>query len=87
MTAPDQGSALQLRSTVLEDGTLRLSLESVPIPEPQDDEVLVRVHATSPRGTTAVRAAGQSPSCVERVGNAALIAAGVAGRVLMIGSH
>lgn len=46
MTAPDQGSALQLRSTVLEDGTLRLSLESVPIPEPQDDEVLVRVEAS-----------------------------------------
>ncbi len=46
MTAPDQETALQLRSTVLEDGTLQLSLESVPIPEPKHDEVLVRVEAS-----------------------------------------
>lgn len=46
MTAPLAGEALQLRSTVLEDGTLRLSLESIPIPEPKEDEVLVRVEAS-----------------------------------------
>lgn len=46
MTALDQGHALQLRSTVLEEGKLRLSLEDIPTPEPKDDEVLVRVEAS-----------------------------------------
>ncbi len=36
---------LQMQSTVRDDGTLELALESVPVPEPQDDEVLIRVGA------------------------------------------
>ncbi len=44
-TAPS-GNALQLQSTVKKDGTLELKLVSVPIPEPKDDEVLVRVEAS-----------------------------------------
>ncbi|MEM8609231.1 MAG: zinc-binding dehydrogenase [Myxococcota bacterium] len=46
MTAPEEGTGFQLRSTVFENGTLQLSLESVPIPEPKDDEVLVRIEAS-----------------------------------------
>jgi NADPH2:quinone reductase len=39
-------TALQLRSLVKKSGQLELSLQSVPVPEPKDDEVLVRVEAT-----------------------------------------
>ncbi|MCR5883598.1 zinc-binding dehydrogenase [Rhizobacter sp. J219] len=39
-------TALQLRSLVKKSGQLELSLQSVPVPEPRDDEVLVRVEAT-----------------------------------------
>lgn len=38
--------ALQLRSLVRADGTLEVSLASVPVPEPGPNEVLVRVMAT-----------------------------------------
>lgn len=37
--------ALALRSTITEDGVLRLSLDEVPVPEPGANEVLVRVEA------------------------------------------
>ena len=46
MAEQPTGDALQLRSEVLDDGTLQLSLQSVPIPEPKDGEVLVRVEAS-----------------------------------------
>tara|TARA_Y100001933_G_scaffold224399_2_gene236961 strand:+ start:12167 stop:13306 length:1140 start_codon:yes stop_codon:yes gene_type:complete len=36
----------QIQSTVRADGTLKLSLETVPVPSPGADEVLVRVEAT-----------------------------------------
>ncbi len=36
----------QIQSTVRSDGTLRIALETVPTPEPADDEVLVRVEAS-----------------------------------------
>jgi NADPH:quinone reductase len=39
-------TALQLRSLVKKSGELELSLQSVPVPEPKDEEVLVRVEAT-----------------------------------------
>ena len=39
-------TALQLRSLVKKSGELELSLQDVPVPEPKDDEVLVRVEAT-----------------------------------------
>ena len=39
------GDALQLRSTIKQGGTLELSLAETPIPQPNDDEVLVRVEA------------------------------------------
>jgi len=38
-------TALQLRSLVSADGTLRLSLEHVDVPQPKEDQVLVRVEA------------------------------------------
>lgn len=38
-------AGLQLRSTVTKEGTVELSLASVPTPEPQPDEVVVRVEA------------------------------------------
>jgi len=44
MTPPTSG--LQLRSTVRKDGTLEISLTSVPIPEPTADDVVVRVEAS-----------------------------------------
>lgn len=37
---------LQLRSLITKDGELQLSLQRVPIEEPKDDEILVRVEAT-----------------------------------------
>ena len=37
---------LQLQSLVTEAGTLELSLARVPLPEPGDDEVLVKVEAS-----------------------------------------
>ncbi|TDJ23154.1 MAG: NADH oxidase [Gammaproteobacteria bacterium] len=40
------GDALQLRSTIKQDGTLELTLAATPIPQPNDDEVLVRVEAS-----------------------------------------
>ena len=46
MTQGISGDALQLRSMIKRDGTLELSLEAVPIPQPKDDEVLVRVEAS-----------------------------------------
>ena len=39
-------SMRQIHSTVEGDGTLKLSLETVPVPEPAADEVLVRVEAS-----------------------------------------
>jgi NADPH:quinone reductase-like Zn-dependent oxidoreductase len=36
----------QLQSTVRKDGTLRLAVETVDVPTPKDDEVLVRVEAS-----------------------------------------
>jgi NADPH:quinone reductase-like Zn-dependent oxidoreductase len=44
MTTPDTG--LQLFSTVTDDGRLELSLKPVPVPQPVEDEVIVRVEAT-----------------------------------------
>ena len=46
MTQAISGDALQLRSIIKSDGTLVLSLETVPIPQPKDDEVLVRIEAS-----------------------------------------
>ena len=46
MTNQVPTEALQLRSLVTDDGTLTLSLETVPVPEPGADEVLIRVEAS-----------------------------------------
>ncbi len=46
MTNDHAGTALQLRSTVKKEGILKLALAEVPIPEPKDDEVVVRVEAS-----------------------------------------
>src|SRR5262245_10859843 len=40
------GQRLQLRSTAKKDGTLELSLVSVPTPEPKPEEVIVRIDAS-----------------------------------------
>lgn len=39
-------AALQLRSLVQADGTLQISLESIPVPVPGPDEVLIQMQAT-----------------------------------------
>ena len=46
MTAALPASFLQLRSLLKADGELELSLADVPMPEPRENEVLVRVQAT-----------------------------------------
>ena len=46
MTQPIPTTALQLRSLVRSSGELEVSLQSVPVPEPGADEVLVRIEAT-----------------------------------------
>ena len=43
---PQQTNGLQLRSTVKKEGLLELSVLSVPIPEPEPDEVVVRIEAS-----------------------------------------
>ncbi len=40
-----ENSSLQLRSNIQSNGTLEISLAEVPVPEPGEDEVLVRVEA------------------------------------------
>jgi NADPH2:quinone reductase len=42
----DMDKGLQLRSTVKKDGTLELSLATVPVAEPKPDEVIVRMEAS-----------------------------------------
>ncbi len=46
MTQDHSGTALQLRSTVKKEGFIELTLAEVPIPEPTDDDVVVRVEAS-----------------------------------------
>ncbi len=49
MTTPGnhaKHTSLQLRSLIRASGELEISLQDVPIPEPADDEVLVRIEAT-----------------------------------------
>ena len=46
MTSASTATGLQLRSTVRKDGTLELSLVSVPTPEPKPEEVIVRIDAS-----------------------------------------
>ena len=46
MNHPIPAHALQLRSIVRRSGELELSLVEVPVPVPQDDEVLIRVEAS-----------------------------------------
>jgi NADPH2:quinone reductase len=46
MTSSPSATGLQLRTLVTRDGTLELSLVSVPTPQPAEDEVLVRVEAS-----------------------------------------
>ena len=45
MTTTSPATGLQLRSLVKKEGTLELSLATVPVPEPKPDEVVVRVEA------------------------------------------
>ncbi|MBW2282118.1 MAG: zinc-binding dehydrogenase [Deltaproteobacteria bacterium] len=45
MADPVASSSLQLTSEIRKDGTLELSLQEVPVPEPGEDEVLVRIEA------------------------------------------
>ena len=46
MADTNQGVGLQLRSLVKASGELELSLAKVPIPQPAEDEILVRIEAT-----------------------------------------
>ncbi|MGC9960555.1 MAG: zinc-binding dehydrogenase [Acidimicrobiales bacterium] len=46
MTTSRPETAKELRSLVREDGTLELSLREVPVPEPKENEVLIRVEAS-----------------------------------------
>jgi NADPH2:quinone reductase len=46
MNAVTEKNALQLRSLIKNTGELELSLASVPIPTPADNEVLIRIEAS-----------------------------------------
>jgi NADPH:quinone reductase-like Zn-dependent oxidoreductase len=46
MTPSLPATALQLRTLITTDGTLELALHEVPVPQPADDEVLIRIEAT-----------------------------------------
>ena len=39
-------STRRISSLVTEDGTVRVSLETVPMPQPRDGQVLIRVEAS-----------------------------------------
>src|SRR5262247_2396281 len=90
-TAAVPATGLQLRTLVKKDGTLELSLASVPTPEPKPEEVIVRIEASpvnpSDQGLlfagadmSAAKASGtsQSPVVTAAVPPAAL--KGLAGR-------
>ncbi len=42
----DHSTGKQIQSTVRADGTLKIALETVPTPEPESSEVVVRVEAS-----------------------------------------
>jgi NADPH:quinone reductase-like Zn-dependent oxidoreductase len=46
MSAENHKTGLQLRSLVKSNGELEVSLAGVPVPEPKEDEIVVRVEAT-----------------------------------------
>ena len=46
MTLAETSTGLQVRSTIKTEGVLELSIVSVPTPEPQADEVIVRIEAS-----------------------------------------
>lgn len=46
MTDKNSDRGLQLRSLVKKDGNLEVSLISIPVPEPEENEVVVRIEAT-----------------------------------------
>ncbi|HSX54511.1 MAG TPA: NADH oxidase, partial [Sphingomonas sp.] len=46
MTHPIPATEKQMFSTVTEDGGLELALRELPVPQPNGDEVLIRVEAT-----------------------------------------
>ncbi|MEP7216187.1 MAG: zinc-binding dehydrogenase [Anaerolineaceae bacterium] len=46
MTLAEAAAGLQIRSIIKKEGTLELSIVSVPTPEPQADEVIVRIEAS-----------------------------------------
>ncbi len=46
MTAASENTGIEMRSLVKSDGELVLSLVRVPVPEPEADEVVIRVEAT-----------------------------------------
>jgi len=64
-------TGLQLRSTVKADGTLELSLVDIPTPQPQADEVVVRVEA-SPLNPSdlGLLLAGADPTTARNTGTA-----------------
>jgi NADPH:quinone reductase-like Zn-dependent oxidoreductase len=81
----DIKTGLQLRSLVRSNGELEVSLAAVPVPEPKDDEIVVRVEATpinpsdlgllfGPADMSAAKASGskESPVITARVPEAAL---------------
>lgn len=81
----DTKTGLQLRSLVKSTGELEVSLAVVPVPEPKDDEIVVRVEATpinpsdlgllfGPADMSAAKASGskESPVITARVPEAAL---------------
>lgn len=92
MTQSIPATALQLRSLVQADGTLRISLEPTPVPAPGPDEVLIRIQATpinpsdigllfGPADLSSVTVAGDAerPVVTARVPERAM--PGIAGRV------
>jgi NADPH:quinone reductase-like Zn-dependent oxidoreductase len=85
MSAENHKTGLQLRSLLRSNGELEVSLASVPVPEPKDDEIVVRIEATpinpsdlgllfGPADMSAAKASGskESPVITAKVPEAAL---------------
>ena len=101
MTTATDRTALQLRSLITPDGELQVTLASVPIPMPADDEVLVRLQGSpinpsdlgllfgaADMRTAEVTGTAAQPVVTARVPDAAMKAmAGLIGQSLPVGNE
>ena len=70
----DHSSGRQIQSTVRSDGTLKIAIETVPTPEPGDNDVVVRVEASPINPSDLGLLFGGADMSTARVENGAIVA-------------